>query len=121
MSHLFQYVDCQILYHRVTSLEKNHFMKCCIFSESHQTFLTRVLIFELYPHCAGKCMTKLYAVYIAGAWQSLRKVKVFELSTHFQVSHSNSFVCLVRYYAGLALIVLILMEEEADGHILLSA
>ena len=39
---------------------------------------------------------------------------------------SNSVIqihsfCLVRYYAGLALIVLVLMEGEADGHILLSA
>ena len=39
---------------------------------------------------------------------------------------SNSVIqihsfCLVRYYAGLALIVLVLMEGDADGHILLSA
>ena len=72
--------------------KKNHFMKCCIFSESHQILVTRVLIFGSSSHCAGKCMAKLYAVYIAGAWQSLRKIKVFELSTHFQFSHSNSFI-----------------------------
>ena len=36
------------------------------------------------------------------------------------VIQDHSF-CLVRYYSGLALIVLVLMEGEADGHILLSA
>ena len=73
MSPLFQYVDCQILYHCVTSLQKVHFLKYCIFSESHQILVTRGLIFGSSPHCAGKCMAKLYAVYIAGAWQSLQK------------------------------------------------
>ena len=72
MSHLFQYVDCQILYHCVTSLEKIHFLKCCIFSESDRILVTWVLIFGSSPHCAGKCKAKLYAVYIAGAWKSLR-------------------------------------------------
>ena len=61
-------------------------------SESHQILVTWVLIFGSSPHCAGKCMAKLYAVYIAGAWQSLRKKYVFELSTHLQFSHSNSFI-----------------------------
>ena len=57
----------------VTSLEKNSFLKYCSFGESHQILVTRVLIFGSSPHCAGKYMAKLYAVYIAGAWQSLRK------------------------------------------------
>ena len=58
----------------VLLLRKNiQFLKCCIFSESHQILVTRVLIFGSFPRCAGKCTTKLYAVFIAGAEQSLRK------------------------------------------------
>ena len=115
MSHLFQYVDCQILYHCATSLEKIHFLKCCIFIESHQILLTRILIFGSSQHCAGKCKEKLYAVYIAGAWQSLQKNR----SLNCQLI-SNSVIqihslCLVRYYADLALIVSVLMVGEADG------
>ena len=45
--------------------KKIHFLN--IFSESHQILVTRVLIFGSSLHCAGKCMAKLYAVYIAGA------------------------------------------------------
>ena len=41
----------------VTSLEKIHVLKCCIFGESH---VTRFLVFVLSLHCAGKCMAKLY-------------------------------------------------------------
>ena len=101
--------------------KKIHFMKCCIFSESHQILVMRVLIFGSSPHCAGKCMAKLYAVYIAGAWQSLQKKRSLNcLLIYNSVIQIHSF-CLVRYYAGLALIVLVLMEGEADGHILLSA
>ena len=65
MSHLFQYVDYQILYHCLTSLEKNNFLN--IFSESHQILVTRVLIFGSCRHSVRKCMAKLYAVYVAGA------------------------------------------------------
>ena len=50
-----------------------HFMKCCIFGESHQTLVTRFVIFGSSLQCAGKCMANLYAAYIAGAWQSLRE------------------------------------------------
>ena len=61
-------------------------------------------------------MAKLYAVYIAGDWQSLRKKN---RSLNYQLI-SNSVIqihsfCLVRYYAGLALIVLVLMVGEVDG------
>ena len=45
--------------------KKIHFLN--IFSESHQILVTGVLIFGSSPHCAQKCMAKLYAVYIAGA------------------------------------------------------
>ena len=63
MSHLFQYVDCQFLYHCVTSLEKN--LKCFIFSESHQILVMQVLIFGSSSHCAGKCMEKfMQCIYI---------------------------------------------------------
>ena len=72
--------------------KKNHFLKSCIFSENHQILVTRVHIFGSSQQCAGKCKAKLYAVYIAGAWQSLQKKWAFELSTHFQFSHSNSFI-----------------------------
>ena len=45
--------------------KKIHFLN--IFNESHQILVMRVLIFESSPHCVGKFMAKLYAVYIAGA------------------------------------------------------
>ena len=99
----------------VTSLGKNHFVKCCIFSESHQILVMRVLIFGLSPHCVGKCMAKLYAVYIAGAWQSLRKNRSLNCQLiSNSVIQIHSF-CLVRYYASLALFVLVLMVGKADG------
>ena len=66
MSHVFQLFDCQILYHRVTSLEKNSFYEMLYFSERHQILVTRILIFGSSPHCAGKCMAKFYAVYMVG-------------------------------------------------------
>ena len=96
--------------------KKIHFMKCSIFSESHQILVTRVLIFRSSPHCAGKCTAKLYAVYIARAWQGLRTEN---RSLNCQIT-SNSVIqihsfCLVRYYAVLVLIVLVLMAGEADG------
>ena len=95
--------------------KKISFLKCCIFGESHQILVTRVLIFGSSPHCAGKHMAKLYAVYIAGAWQSLRKNRYLnsQLISN-SVIRIHSF-CLVRYYAGLALIVLVLMVGKADG------
>ena len=71
--------------------KKIHFMKCCIFSERHQILVTRILIFGSSPHCVGKCMAKFYAVYMLGPGKVYGK-KVFELSTHFQFSHSNSFI-----------------------------
>ena len=96
-------------------------MKCCIFSESHQILVKRIFIFGSSPQCAGKYMAKFYAVYIAEAWQSLRKKRSLNCQLiSNSVIQIHSF-CLVRYYAGLALIVLVLMEGDADGHILLSA
>ena len=50
-------------------------------------------------------------MYIAGAWQSLRK-KIGQIISN-SVIQIHSF-CLVRYYAGLALIILVLMVGEAD-------
>ena len=64
--------------------KKIHFMKCCIFSERHQILVTRILIFGSSPHCAGKC--------ICWGLAKFTEKKVFELSTHFQFSHSNSFI-----------------------------
>ena len=95
--------------------KKHHFLKCCIFSESHQILVTLVLIFGSSPHCARKCMAKLYAVYIAGAWQSLRKNRSLncQLICNSVIQIHSS--CLVRYYAGLVLIVLVFMAGEEDG------
>ena len=82
-----------------------HFLKCCIFGESHQILVTWFLIFGSSLHCAGKCMANLYAAYIAGARQILRNNR----SLNCQLI-SNSIIqihlfCLVRYYAGFTLIV----------------
>ena len=75
-----------------------HFLKCCIFGESHQIIVTRFLIFGSSLHCAGKCMAKLYAAYIAGAWQSLRKNRSLNCQLiSNSVIQIHSF-CLVRYY-----------------------
>ena len=88
MSHLFQYVDCQILYHCVTSLEKNHFLKCCIFGESHHILVTRVLIFGSSPHLRENARQNFMQCIL------LEPDKVYgkNRSTHFQFSHSNSFI-----------------------------
>ena len=64
--------------------------------------MTRVLIFRSSPHCAGKYMAKLYA-------ESLNCQLICN-----SVIQIHSF-CLVRYYAGLALIVLVLMAGEAGA------
>ena len=82
-----------------------HSLKCCIFCESHQILMKRIIYFGSSLHCARKCISKLYAAYIAGAWQSLQKNR----SLNCQLI-SNSFIqihsfCLVRYYAGFTLIV----------------
>ena len=95
--------------------KKYHHLKCCISSESHQILVTRVLIFGSSPHCAEKCMAKLKQRIL------LEPGKVYgkNRSLNCQLI-SNSVIqihsfCLVRYYAGLAQIVLVLIVEEADG------
>ena len=113
MSHLFQYVDCHILYHCVTSLEKN--LKCCIFSESHQILVTRVLIFGSSPHCAGKCMENLCSVYCWNLAKFTEKNRSLNCQLIFNSLIQTHSFCLVRYYAGLASIVFVLMVGEADG------
>ena len=103
--------------------KKIHFMKCCIFSESHQILVTRILIFGLSPHCAGKCMAKFMQCILLGPGKVYGKKRSLNCQLiSNSVIQIHSF-CLVRYYAGLALIVLVLdlMEGDADGHILLSA
>ena len=73
------------------------FLKCCIFGESHfhqKYVMTWFLIFGSSLHCAGKCMVKLYAAYITGAWQSLWKNR----SLNCQFSHSNSFILSLYMY-----------------------
>ena len=85
--------------------KKIHFLKCCIFSESHQILVTRVHIFGSSSHCARKCMAKPYEVFIAGTWQSLRKNRSLNCQLiSDSVIQVHSF-CFVRYYASLALIV----------------
>ena len=112
MFHLFQYVDCQILYHCVTSLEKN--LKCCIFSESHQVLVTRVLIFGSSPHCAGKCVEKFMQCILLEPGKVYGKNRSLNCRLIFNsVIQIHSF-CLVRYHAGLALIIFVLMVGEAD-------
>ena len=100
--------------------KKINFMKCCIFSERHQILVTRILIFVSSPHCAGKCMAKFYAVYMLGPGKVYGKKSLNCQLISNSVIQIHSF-CLVRYYAGLALIVLVLMEGDAHRHILLSA
>ena len=115
MSRLFQYIDCQILYHCVTSLKKIHFLKSCIFSESHQ-ILDAGSYFRIVSALCGKVHGKtLCSVY---CW-SLAKFTGKNRYLNCQlISNSDIQIhsfCLVRYYAGLALIVLVVMVGEADG------
>ena len=90
--------------------KKNHVLKCCIFGESHQILVTRFLVFgtSLHGtslHCGRKCKAKLYATYVAGAWQSLRKNRSLNCQLiPNSVIQIHSF-CLAGYYAGLTLIV----------------
>ena len=116
MSHLFQYVDCQILYYCVTSLEKIHFLKCCIFTESHQILVTQVLIFGSSPHCVGKCQRQNFMQCIllepGKVYGKNKSLNCRLISNSVILIHS---ICSVRYYADLALIVSVLMVGEADG------
>ena len=94
------------------------FLKCCIFSDSHQILVARVLIFGWSPHCAGKCMAKLYTVYNCIVYILLEPGKVCgkNRSLNCQLI-SNSVIQIHSFfrYAGLALIVLVLMVGEVDG------
>ena len=98
--------DCWILYHSVTSLENKFIFWNVVFLVKVIKFLRRHFhVFGSSLHCAGKCMAKLYAAYIAGAWQSLRKNR--SLNCHLisnSVIQVHSF-CLVRYYAGFTLVI----------------
>ena len=98
-------------------LGKIHFLNC-IFSENQQIFVTGVLIFGSSSHSAGKCMAKLYAVYIAGDWQSLRKNRSLNCQLISNLAIQIHSFCHVRYYAGFAFIVLV---GEADRTRLLFA
>ena len=85
-------ISCTI----VLLLWKNiHFLKCCIYSESHQILITRVLIF-------GSPSDRFLA------WQNFMQCVYCESRSLTCQVISNSVIqihsfCLVRYYAGLAL------------------
>ena len=84
-------------------------------------FLWRGFLFRIVSALCGKVHGQILCSVYAGAWQSLRKKRSLNCQLiSNSVIQIHSF-CLVRYYAGLALIVLVLMEGDADGHILLSA
>ena len=85
--------------------KKIHFLKCYIFGESHQILVTRFLIFGSSPRCAGKCMAKLYVAYIAGAWQSLWKNRSLNCQLISNLVIQTHSFCLVRYCAGLTLVI----------------
>ena len=114
MSHLFQYVDCRILYHCVTSLGKNYFLKCCIFGESHQILVMRVLIFGSSPHSVGKyilCSVYCWSLAKFTAKIDLWTVNPFPIQSFKFIHFVSSFI----HFACLALIVLVLMVGKADG------
>ena len=94
--------------------EKNRFLKCYIFNESHQILVTRVLFSDLLrtvrESVNGKTLCSVYC------WNLAKFTEKIGLSTSNSVIQIHSF-CLVRYYAGLALIVLNLMIGEADGQV----
>ena len=115
-SHFFINMSARFCTNCVNSLVKKSFFNIVFLVKVIKIFVTQVLIFGSSPHCAGKCMEKLYAVYIAEACQSLWKKN---RSLNYQLI-SNSVIqihsfCLVRYYARIALIVLVLMVGKADG------
>ena len=93
-----------------------HFLKCCIFGKSNQILVTQFLIFESYLHCVGKCMAKLYATYIAEAWQSLQK-KIGLWTVNSLPIQSFKFIHFVSSGTMLALLwlFLVLMGGKADG------
>ena len=65
--------------------------------------MTWFLIFGSSLHCAGKCMVKLYAAYIAGAWQSLWKIGLRYANSVIQIHSFCLFTCM--YCAGFTLVV----------------
>ena len=83
----------------------NLFFEMLYFGESHQILVTRFLIFGSSLQCAGKCMAKHYAAYIAGTSQNYGKNRSLNCQLiSNSVIQTHSF-CLVRYYAGLTLVV----------------
>ena len=86
--------------------KKNHFLKCCIFGESHQILVTWFLVFGSSLHCAGKCTAKFIL-----QQRLLEPGKVYRKNKSLNCQLiSNSVIqihlfCLVRYYAGLTLVV----------------
>ena len=82
-----------------------HFLKCCIFGESHQILVTRFFYFRIVSVLCGKVHGKtLCSIYFAGAWESLRKNRSLNCQLiSNSVIQIHSF-CFVRYYAGLTLV-----------------
>ena len=72
--------------------KKIHFLKCCIFSESHQVLVTRVLILDRLRTVRESAWQNFMQCILLEPVKVCGKKLVFELSTHFQFSHSNSFI-----------------------------
>ena len=112
MSHLFQYADYRMLYHCVTSLEKK--------------FISWILLVKVIKFLwRGFLFSDRLRTVRESAWQYFMQCVLLEphkgygknRSVNCQVI-SNSVIqthsfCLVRYYAGLALIVSVLMVGKA--------
>ena len=106
----------QILYHCVTSLEKNSFFEMLYFywksSNSCDAGSYFRIVSALSMKVHGKTLCSVYCWSLAKFMGKNRSLNCQLISNSVIQIHS---FCLVRYYAGLALIVLVPMVGEADG------
>ena len=82
--------------------KKIHFLNCCIFSESHQILMTRVLIFRSSSDRFSAWQNFMQCILLepGKVYGKSRSLKCQLISNSVIQIHS---FCLVRYYAGLTL------------------
>ena len=115
MSPLFQYVDCQILYHCVTSLEKKSFLEMYFqwkSSNSCDGCPYFRIVFTLRWKVHGKTLCSVYCWSLAKFTEKNRSLNCQLICNSVIQIHS---VLSRQVLCWLALIVLVLMVGEADG------